>query len=67
VGFNDLNITKIELVKIIENIINKKLNVSFVEKADRSYLVNFNLLNKYIKFFNTSYEVGIFNYVKAFL
>jgi len=64
VGFNELNITKKELISKIEKSLNKKLKVSYYETKDsRSYVVDFSLLKKLLpmNFISIKYSHGIFN------
>ena len=63
VGFNELNITKRHLIETIEKSINKNLNVTFHETKDsRSYVVNFDLLNKLLpaNYIFIKYVEGLF-------
>jgi nucleoside-diphosphate-sugar epimerase len=64
IGFNELNITKKELITTIEKTINKNLDVIFYETKDsRSYVVDFTLLKQLIRenFIFTKYSYGLFN------
>lgn len=64
VGFNELNITKKELVETIEKSINKNLEVIYHETKDsRSYVVDFSLLKKLMpqNFIFIKYSEGLFN------
>ena len=63
VGYNKFNITKSELINKVEQSINKKIDVDFVDDGleFRSYYVNFNNLEKYIlNFIPKSLERGIY-------
>jgi len=66
VGYDDLNISKKGVVKIIEKVLDTDLNVTYVDSKDsRDYSVDFSKVNKYIQmWYNTEkieYEQGIFN------
>lgn len=63
VGFNRFNITKTQLINKIEESINKKVDVNFVDDGleFRSYHVNFSNLEKSIQnFIPKSFERGIY-------
>jgi nucleoside-diphosphate-sugar epimerase len=63
VGFNEFNISKIGLIQKIENSINKKIKVDYVDDGleFRSYYVNFDRIKKYLEDFNPkSYERGVY-------
>jgi nucleoside-diphosphate-sugar epimerase len=61
IGFNSLNITKIGVIETIEKVINKKINVKYIENEDsRSYKVDFNLMSSLIK-----YQLPIIKYEKG--
>lgn len=64
VGFNELNITKKELISAIEKSLNKKLEVMYHDTKDsRSYVVDFSLLKKLMpeNFIFIKYSQGLFN------
>lgn len=64
VGFNELNITKRQLIETIEKSISKKLDVSFNETKDsRSYVVDFSLLKQLMpeNYIFIKYSHGFFN------
>ena len=64
VGFNELNITKKELIETIEKSISKSLDVTYHETRDsRSYSVDFSLLKRLMpeNFIFIKYSQGIFN------
>lgn len=63
VGYDKFNLTKKELIDKIEQSINTKIDVDFVDdgKEFRSYYVNFGKLSKYISnFIPKSLERGVF-------
>jgi nucleoside-diphosphate-sugar epimerase len=63
VGFNDFNITKIQLIEKVEASINKKINVEYFDDGleFRSYYVNFDKIQKYVhNFIPKSFERGIY-------
>ena len=63
VGYNKFNITKTQLIHKVEQSINKKIDVDFVDDGleFRSYYVNFDKLEKYILNFSpTLLERGIY-------
>jgi len=63
VGYNEFNITKTQLIHKVEQSINRKIDVDFVDDGleFRSYCVNFDNLEKYIPNFTPkSLERGIY-------
>jgi len=63
IGYNDLNINKIELINIIKKFKSSDLKENFTNDS-RDYSVDFNLLTKYNNLPYFSYEKGIENYLK---
>lgn len=62
VGYNRFNYTKEELINLIENTINNKIDVQYFDTEDsRSYFVNFNLVKKYIYHEAQPIEYGIYD------
>jgi nucleoside-diphosphate-sugar epimerase len=64
IGFNELNITKRQLIETIEKSISKNLDVNFHETKDsRSYVVDFSLLKqlKPENYIFIKYSHGLFN------
>jgi nucleoside-diphosphate-sugar epimerase len=62
IGSNQLNISKEDLLKKVENTFDLKFNTRLIESVDeRSYEVDFSLLKKYIDFKYTDYETGLIN------
>jgi nucleoside-diphosphate-sugar epimerase len=62
IGSNQLNISKEDLLKKVENTFELKFNTKLTESVDeRSYEVDFSLLKKYIDFKYTDYETGLIN------
>ena len=62
IGYSKYNITKREIVNKIEDVLEKKVDVIYVEANDsRDYKVNFDLFNSYdINLDLIDYEIGIF-------
>jgi nucleoside-diphosphate-sugar epimerase len=62
IGINKFNITKRQLIKIIEKTLNIKLDVLFYETEDsRSYFVDFSLLKRLNSRNCYNYERGVFD------
>ena len=63
IGFNELNVSKIELINIMKTYINFNY-ITYQTEDSRNYHVNFDLLQKYIDHSPISYSNGIKDYLK---
>jgi nucleoside-diphosphate-sugar epimerase len=63
IGFNELNVSKIELINIMKTYINFNY-ITYQTEDSRNYHVNFDLLQKYIDHSPITYSNGIKDYLK---
>ena len=63
VGFNELNVSKIELISIIKKYVNFNY-ITHQTEDSRNYHVNFDLLQKYVNHTPITYSNGIKDYLK---
>jgi nucleoside-diphosphate-sugar epimerase len=63
IGFNELNVSKIDLIELIKKCIDFNY-VTYKTEDSRNYHVNFDLLEKYINYAPISYLEGIKDYLK---
>jgi nucleoside-diphosphate-sugar epimerase len=63
IGFNELNVSKIELINIMKTYINFN-HITHQTEDSRNYHVNFNLLQKYVDHTPITYSNGIKDYLK---
>ena len=63
IGFNELNVSKIELINIMKTYINFN-HITHQTEDSRNYHVNFDLLQKYIDHSPITYSNGIKDYLK---
>jgi nucleoside-diphosphate-sugar epimerase len=63
IGFNELNVSKIELINIMKTYINFN-HITHQTEDSRNYHVNFDLLLKYVDYIPITYSDGIKDYLK---
>jgi nucleoside-diphosphate-sugar epimerase len=63
IGFNELNVSKIELINIIKKYVNFN-HITHQTEDSRNYHVNFDLLQKYVNHTPITYTNGIKDYLK---
>jgi nucleoside-diphosphate-sugar epimerase len=63
IGFNELNVSKIELINIMKTYINFNY-ITYQTEDSRNYHVNFDLLLKYVDYIPITYSNGIKDYLK---
>ena len=64
VGFNQLNVSKIDLIDLMKMSIDFNY-VTYKTEDSRNYHVNFDLLEKYINYTPITYSEGIKDYLKS--
>ena len=63
IGFNELNVSKIELINVMKTYINFN-HITHQTEDSRNYHVNFDLLQKYVDHTPITYSNGIKDYLK---